>query len=117
MSEENNTQPSTTTPTTPTPSPNPPGLINMNNIFKNLLESMTHPPSNDFKNCNTKKCCDEEEEDNEDNNDEEEDSEEEEEQDDLFEADTDFRWKTLGELIESHNKLSQAYLKLLNTRE
>jgi hypothetical protein len=72
----------------------------------------------------------EEDEEDEDHEEEEEDEEEDEEDEDHedeegssssdeepFRADSDFRWKTLGDLVDSHNRLSQAFLQMIQKRK
>ena len=58
---------------------------------------------------------DEDHDDEDDSQDEEDDSQEEDEE--PFRADSDFRWKTLGDLVDSHNRLSQAFLQMVQKHQ
>ena len=99
------------------PSASPPSLQN----------TTTHRDDNSKTCCDHTRPCNDEEEDEEDEEDEEEEEDEEDDEDDEedsqdedeepFRADSDFRWKTLGDLVDSHNRLSQAFLQMVQKHE
>jgi len=113
---------------------------NTNNDDSNAVQeepntSESHQHTNTHREDNSKTCCDhsrpcneedEHEEDEQDEHDEDDEDDEEEDEDDSqdedddsqddeepFRADSDFRWKTLGDLVDSHNRLSQAFLQMV----
>ena len=121
MSEENsqNTQRSENTSM-------PQQQMDMNSLIRNLMESvvgvsdqMPEKPNSRFtkstRACNRNQEC--EEDDCEEDDCEEDEDEEEDDDEDFFEVDDNFRWKTLGELVESHNRLTRAYLKMVSHRQ
>ena len=98
------------------PSDSPPSLQNIT----------THRDDNSKTCCDHTTPCNDEEDSQEDSQEEDseedsqEDSQEEDSQDEdeePFRADSDFRWKTLGDLVDSHNRLSQAFLQMVQKHE
>lgn len=119
MSEENsqNTQRSENTQNTSIPQQQ----MDMNSLIRNLMESvvgvadhMPEKPNSRFSNNTTRACTREQECEDDCDDEEEEEDDEEEDEEDFFEVDDNFRWKTLGELVESHNRLTRAYLKMIS---
>lgn len=95
---------------------------------QSLQHTTTHRDDNSKTCCDHSRPCNDEEEDDEDEDsqDEEdededdsqdEDSQEDDQDEEPFRADSDFRWKTLGDLVDSHNRLSQAFLQMVQKHQ
>jgi hypothetical protein len=94
--------------------------MDMNSLIRNLMESVVGVADQTTARNNRpqqRECEQECEEDCDCDDEEDEDDDEEDDDEDFFEVDDNFRWKTLGELVESHNRLTRAYLKMVSRRD